>query len=322
MKEAIPRIDTSSDLADRILPFCRLRHGDIWTDPEGRHLVAAADASSQEEVRAVIGERRIDCAVQDPPYNLTVGGKNSGALFRHGTGEYIDFSRQWVANTINYMAENSHLYIWLGADQNDHFQPLPDFMLMMRDFPGLCSRSFITVRNQRGYGTQKNWMCVRQELLYYTKGNPEFSVVYTDIPKVLKGYYKTVGGKKTENIERSKSDTIRPGNVWLDIQQVFYRMEENVPGTYAQKPLKAILRIIESSTAAGDTTADFFSHAGTTLIASEILGRRCVTFDISPIYAELTIRRLEHFRKTGKTGWQCAHPFPEIGTGPEQRELF
>ena len=34
----------------------------------------------------------------------------------------------------------------------------------------------------------------------------------------------------------------------LDIQQVFYRIEENVPGYYAQKPLKAIERIIMSAT--------------------------------------------------------------------------
>ena len=329
MKEPIPRIDTSPKLREKIVPLCRLKHGEIWTDPEKRHIVAVADAASADEVADVMGGREINCAVQDPPYNLAVGGKNSGALFRRGTEEYIGFSREWVARTLDHMAENSHLYIWLGADQNNHFQPLPEFMLMMRDFSNLRSRSFITLRNQRGYGTQKNWMCVRQELLYYTNGDPGFSVVYTDIPKVLKGYYKTVAGKKTENMERSKSDTIRPGNVWLDIQQVFYRMEENVPGTYAQKPLKAILRLIESSTAAGDTTADYFSHAGTTLLASEILGRRCITFDISPIYAELTIRRLEHYRKTGKAGWQCANPFPEIGSGPdqdgnppEQQELF
>ena len=44
-------------------------------------------------------------------------------------------------------------------------------MLMMRD-SDFTSRSFITLRNQRGYGTQKNWMSVRQELLYYTKGSP------------------------------------------------------------------------------------------------------------------------------------------------------
>jgi len=28
---------------------------------------------------------------------------------------------------------DASLYVWLGADQKDDFQPLPDFMLMMRD---------------------------------------------------------------------------------------------------------------------------------------------------------------------------------------------
>ncbi|MCX6834014.1 MAG: site-specific DNA-methyltransferase, partial [candidate division Zixibacteria bacterium] len=195
-----------------------------------------------------------------------------------------------------------------GADQKRHFQPLPQFMAMMAGTP-FESRSFITMRNQRGYGTPKNWMAVRQELLYYIKGAPPFDVQYTDIPKILRGYYKEIGGVRTENIERSHSECIRPGNVWVDIQQVFYRMEENVPGCYAQKPLKAIERIIAASSQPGDTVIDFFAHSGTTLMACERLGRRCVTQDIDPVFAEITIRRLEHYRATGLTGWQREEPF-------------
>jgi len=129
---------------------------------------------------------------------------------------------------------------------------------------------------------------------------------------VLKGYYKKVKGKRTENLERSKSDCIRPGNVWIDVQQVFYRMKENVPGCYAQKPLKAIERIIHASSREDDIIADFFAHSGTTLIAGDRLHRRIYTCDLDPVYAELTIRRLEHYRKTGEPGWQWENPFPEI----------
>ena len=169
------------------------------------------------------------------------------------------------------------------------------------------------MRNQRGYGTQKNWMAVRQELLYYIKGNPAFNVdaEYTDIPKILRGYYKEVNGEITENLQRSKAETIRAGNVWVDIQQVFYRMEENVSGCYAQKPLKAIDRIIRASSNAGDTVIDWFSHSGTTLLSAEINGRSCLTMDIDPIFCEITIRRLENFRLTGRTGWQNGHAFEE-----------
>jgi site-specific DNA-methyltransferase (adenine-specific) len=173
------------------------------------------------------------------------------------------------------------------------------------------SRSFITMRNQRGYGTQKNWMSVRQELLYYVKGNPDFNIQaeYTEIPKILRGYYKTVNGKETDNLERGKSANIRAGNVWVDIQQVFYRMEENVNGCYAQKPLKAIERIVMANSREKDIVIDLFAHSGTTLIASEKLNRTCVTADIDPVYCEIAIRRLENYRSNNKTGWQNSNPF-------------
>ncbi len=147
--------------------------------------------------------RKAQLAVQDPPYNLV-------AFDERPLQQFIDWCARWVQNTERVLSSDSSLYVWLGADQNDGFQPLPEFMIMMRD-QAFRSRSFITMRNQRGYGTQKNWMAVRQELLYYVKGNPTFNVdaEYTDIPKILRGYYKEVDGQMTENLQRSKSETIR-----------------------------------------------------------------------------------------------------------------
>jgi site-specific DNA-methyltransferase (adenine-specific) len=130
----------------------------------------------------------------------------------------------------------------------------------------------------------------------------------------VKGYYKEVSGARLENTTRGLGETIRAGNVWVDIQQVFYRMEENVNGCYAQKPLRSIRRIIEASSRPGETVLDFFAHAGTTLLAAEMAGRRCLTMDIDPVFCEVTIRRLEHFRRTGRTGWQNSNPFAlELG---------
>mgnify|MGYP002064147199 CR=1 FL=1 len=55
-------------------------------------------------------------------------------------------------------------------------------------------------------------------------------------------------------------------------------------------------------------------HTGTTLLACERLGRRARTADLDPVYCELTIRRLEHYRATGKLGWQNGHAFEaELG---------
>lgn len=301
----LPRLDLSAEIRAQILPLCRLQPGEIWVDPAGNHRVGCMAATDQAAIKRLMGDRRARLAVHDPPYNLV-------AFQATAVAEFIGWCKQWVALSIDVMAPDSSFYIWIGADQRAGFQPLPDFMIMMREFP-LQSRSLITMRNQRGYGTQKNWMAVRQELLYYSKGNPVFNVTaeYTDIPKILRGYYKAINGARTENTARGKSANIRAGNVWVDVQQVFYRMEENVSGCYAQKPLKAIERILRASSNKGDIVMDFFAHSGTTLLAAERLDRQCCTVDLDPIYCEIAIRRLEHYRKTHKLGWQNGHPFEQ-----------
>lgn len=301
----LPRIDTDEKLRELLIPYCRFRQGEIWVDPSGKHKIGCLDATDNSLSNRLFENEKASLAIQDPPYNFV-------AFEEKELSNFIEWCNKWINITSGALNDDASLYVWLGADQNNHFQPLADFIVMMRD-SGFSSRSFLTMRNQRGYGTQKNWMSVRQELLYYIKGKPVFNIdaEYTDIPKILKGYYKVVNGKETENFERSRSAFIRAGNVWVDIQQVFYRMEENINGCYAQKPLKAIDRIIQSSSDKNDIILDSFSHSGTTLLSAEMNSRRCFTSDIDPVFCEITLRRLENFRSTGKTGWQNSNPFEE-----------
>ena len=152
------------------------------------------------------------------------------------------------------------------------------------------------VRWRRRFATDEEQIVLVVGRVEYSKGGD----IVLEIAKEM--------SKRNEKIQ-----FVLAGNVWMDIQQVFYRMEENVPGCYAQKPLKAIERIIAASTAEKNLVGDFFAHSGTTLIAGERLGRKVYTFDIDPVFAEITIRRLERYRETGKTGWQWNSPFPELG---------
>lgn len=303
LKQLLPRLDKDDELKNLLLPYCRFSVGTIWLDDISGHRIACGDSTNQNFVKNLFEKEKASLAIHDPPYNFI-------AFQKSDIQNFIEWSKKWIEISYQFLKKNSSLYIWLGADQKRNFQPLSSFIEMMSS-TNFKSRSFITMRNQRGFGTQKNWMSVRQELLYYIKGKPNFNVQaeYTDIPKVLKGYYKNISGKVTENLERSKSENIRAGNVWIDIQQVFYRMEENVNGCYAQKPLKAIERIILASSKINEIVCDFFAHSGTTLIASEKLKRKCFTIDIDPVFCEISLRRLEKFRQDGKTGWQNSNPF-------------
>jgi site-specific DNA-methyltransferase (adenine-specific) len=302
----LPRLDQHEAIRQQLLPYCRLKPGEVWRDQRNGHRISCLDAAFLANVKKLCGKQRAVLAIHDLPYNFI-------AFEQRKLDEFIAWCKQVVSHTNAVLAADSSLYLWIGADQRAGVAPLPELMLMMREAP-FTARSFITLRNQRGYGTQKNWMSVRQELLYYVKGSPPFTPQYTELPKTVRGYYKEVNGKRTENTARGKAPTLRAGNVWIDVQQVFYRLEENVNGCYAQKPLKAIRRIVEASSKPGDLVLDFFAHSGTTLLACEMTGRRCLTMELDPVFAEITLRRLEHFRRSGRTGWQNSNPFArELG---------
>ena len=64
-------------------------------------------------------------------------------------------------------------------------------------------------------------------------------------------------------------------------------------GYPTQKPLKLLERIIECSTKEGDLVLDPFCGCGTTLIASENLGRKWVGMDLNRESYDLTSQRIK-----------------------------
>jgi len=152
----LPRLDKHPEVRLWLRKMCRLQLGETWHDPEGKHRVHCGDAAVTKDVDALVTSP-VHLAIHDPPYNLA-------AFVVRTIPTFLDWCRLWIQNTLDHLAADAAFYLWMGADQDRGFQPLPDVMMMMRGFP-LRSRSLITMRNQRGYGTQQNWMSVRQELL-------------------------------------------------------------------------------------------------------------------------------------------------------------
>ncbi len=71
-----------------------------------------------------------------------------------------------------------------------------------------------------------------------------------------------------------------------------------VTGHSTQKPVECMKRPIENNSKAGDAVYDPFVGSGTTIIAAEMMARRCFAIDIDPVYVEVSMRRWEKF--TGK----------------------
>ena len=58
-----------------------------------------------------------------------------------------------------------------------------------------------------------------------------------------------------------------------------------------QKPVELHMRILEDFTQPDDIILDCFGGSGTTLIACEMTGRKCLMMEISPEYCDVIIER-------------------------------
>lgn len=78
------------------------------------------------------------------------------------------------------------------------------------------------------------------------------------------------------------------------------REGENDPRVHpTQKPIKLCTRIIEDYSGPNATVLDLYGGSGSTLVACEQIGRRCLVMELLPAYCDVTIARWE--KLTGGT---------------------
>jgi DNA modification methylase len=65
------------------------------------------------------------------------------------------------------------------------------------------------------------------------------------------------------------------------------------------KPVGLVEAMVRNSSRTGEIVCDFFLGSGSTLIAAEQLGRRCLGLELDPRYVDVAVKRWERF--TGKT---------------------
>ena len=84
-----------------------------------------------------------------------------------------------------------------------------------------------------------------------------------------------------------------------------------------QKPVEAMRRPIVNNSERGDLIYEPFCGSGTTLIAAETVGRRCLAMELDPAYCDVILRRWEAF--TGKSALLEAEGRTFDEMAPERR---
>lgn len=265
--------------------------GDLWR--LGDHFLLVGDATKKEDVERLSKsvEGGADLYITDPPYNVDYTGKTKDALKIKNdvqSGEnFLQFLKSAFFAANQVMKPGAAFYIWHPAGANDTF-----FRQASEAIGWKTRQILIWVKNVMVLGhADYQWQhepCLygwKEGSHYFTRARDQHSIFDSETPidKMTKAQLAEILRDYLEQYERSVLREDKPTRSALHP---------------TMKPIKLIARLIANSSRPGETVLDTFGGSGSTLMACEQMGRRCLTMEIDTHYASVIIRRWEEF--TGK----------------------
>lgn len=135
-------------------------------------------------------------------------------------------------------------------------------------------------------------------------------ILNEEYEKELEDYLKEKGQKLLDSYEvilygqKGKSEWSRKkGSKWAKVSDhITWTAEETISGRveniiFGKKPIQILVPYIKILSPRDGIVMDCFGGSGSTLIACEIMKRRCRMIEIEPLYGEIIINRWEKFTK-------------------------
>jgi len=231
-------------------------------------LAINGDSTSQEvvdEVKAYLGNSNVPLIATDPPYGNIV--MQDWDRVKVSDDEYADQMVQWTRLWSQILEQGGAFYVWGGLGL-PNFRPFIKYLTRVEDNNFKMS-NLVTWSKKRAYGVQNNYLFTREELAYFTKGNPKkplkFNIPLLETKRGYAGYNAKYP---------AKSEFFRRTNVWMDINEIF---KGKLHPT--QKPSRVVEIPIEVHTDPGDWVIDPFAGSGATAFAARKLGRKFVVVE-------------------------------------------
>ncbi|EGO8220317.1 TPA: ParB N-terminal domain-containing protein [Enterococcus faecalis] len=230
--------------------------GDIYH--LGRHRLMCGDSTNSLEVEKLMGNKKADLLITDPPYNVAYEGKGKEALTIKNdskeTNEFHSFLYEAFSAAINNMKLGSSFYVWYASSE------VVNFHTALEEAGFLVKQELIWNKN--------SMVLSRQD--YHWKHEP-----------CLYGWAS--GGSHSWYSDR-KQTTI------LNFDRPTVNKEHPT-----MKPVALFDYQIKNSSKQGDCILDLFGGSGTTLIACEQNEREAYLMELDPRYVDVIIARWEAF---------------------------
>ncbi|MBR0186474.1 MAG: site-specific DNA-methyltransferase [Synergistaceae bacterium] len=218
------------------------------------------DATKREDVDKLLDGRKVDLILTDPPYGMKAQNKDGSIGGKHRGGVFLcerHLTPDKVLRTKKYP-------MLLGDENQDTAQA---YYEVTKD---ICKKQII-------FGGQyfAHFLPVNGGWLFWDKLNGGGS--FSDGELAWRSW-----GKKVYKYEHKWNGMIRAGSPKLNGKTRVHP---------TQKPVELFARILEDFSEQGDIILDCFGGAGTTLIACEVTGRKCLMMELSPDYCEIIVAR-------------------------------
>lgn len=224
----------------------------------GDHVLGCGDATDPRFISEVIGTRKIDVILTDPPYAIDyVQSKKGFSEIAHkkdiqndgfmSDTEYSEFTQKWLEPVFTHMSKKNSIYIF-NSDK---------MIFALRD--GLLRAG--------GRFTQ---------LLVWIKNTPVMARL-NYMPQhelILYGWYGKHKFRRSQ--DKSVLDYPKPSKSKLHP---------------TMKPIGLLRKLILNSSEVGEVVYDSFGGSGSTLIACEHTKRKCIMIEQDPEYCQTIINR-------------------------------
>lgn len=233
----------------------------------GNHIIGCGDSTDKDFVKKVIGKNKIRTILCDPPYGVAYV-ENKKGFAKLGVkdekiieGDHLQSEDEYEDFTRRYLGAVIPCLEEYNAVYIFNADPMfPSLRSGMKSAGFYYSQMIIWLKNQPVM-SRKDYLS-QYELIAY-------------------GWF----GK--HKMERSKS------------KNVFYYPRPSKSKLHpTQKPVGLLRRIIPDSTKVGDIIYDPFLGSGSTAVACEHLGRKCIGIELDEAYVQIVLTRLEKLIST------------------------
>lgn len=244
--------DDDFDLSDALEKAAFVERGDVWQ--VGRHRLMCGDATSPEDVATLMGGKKANLIITDPPYNVAFESSDGLSIKndKMENDKFYEFLLAAFKNMAEHLEKGGSAYVFHADTEGLNFRKA--FIDAGFHLSGCC----IWVKNSLVLGRSD----------YQWQHEP---VLYGFLQNGKHYWSKNAGRSQTTiwNFDKPKKNKNHP----------------------TSKPLDLLAYPIGNSSQENAIVIDTFGGSGSTLMTCEQTNRICYTMELDEKYASVILRR-------------------------------